>query len=91
MAQREKRGRAGATARHWRTRPARQRERERESERAKKIVADRSAPLGNEREREGAHEGEPSLTGGVRLLGGTGARARGLAGLLSPFLFLWIF
>jgi hypothetical protein len=69
----------------------RDRERERESERAKKIVADRSAPLGNEREREGAHEGEPSLTGGVRLLGGTGARARGLAGLLSPFLFLWIF
>src|SRR5688572_2953109 len=99
--QREKRGRTGAMARHWRTGPARQRERERErereSERAKETGADRSAPLGSEREREGAHEGEPPLTGGVRLSGGAGARARGLAGLsepaglLSPFLFLWIF
>jgi hypothetical protein len=37
------------------------------------------------------------LTGGIRLSGSAGARVRGLAGLsgstglLSPFLFLWIF
>jgi hypothetical protein len=42
--------------------------------------ADRSAPLGSEREREVAWEGELSLT---LLSGGTGTRARGLAGLLS--------
>jgi hypothetical protein len=66
-------------------------ETERESERAKETSADKSAPLGSEREREGAHEGEPPLTGGVRLSGGAGTRARDLAGLLSPFLFLWIF
>jgi hypothetical protein len=67
--QREKRGRVGAMARHWRTGPARQRE----SERAKETGADRSAPLGSERKREGAHEGELPLTGGVRLSGGAGA------------------
>jgi hypothetical protein len=73
------------------------RDRERESERAKETGVDRLAPLGNEREREGAREGELPLTGGVRLSGSAGARARGLAGLsgptglLSPFLFLWIF
>ena len=73
---------------------ARETERERTG---KETGADRSAPLGSEREREGAHEGEPPVTGGVRLSGGAGARARGLAGLsgpaglLSPFLFLWIF
>jgi hypothetical protein len=72
-------------------------EKERESERAKKTGADRLAPLGSEREREGARERELPLTGGVRLSGGAGVRARGLAGLseptglLSPFLFLWIF
>jgi hypothetical protein len=71
------------------------RDRERESERVKETGADRLAPLGSEREREGAREGELPLTGG--LSGSTGARARGLAGLsgptglLSPFLFLWIF
>jgi hypothetical protein len=48
----------------------RARETERESERAKETGADRSAPLDSEREREGAHEGEPTLIGGVRLLGG---------------------
>jgi hypothetical protein len=51
---------------------------------------DRSVPLGSEREREGAREGELPPTGGVRLSGGAGARARGLAGpagLLSPFSF----
>ena len=52
----------------------RARETERESERAKETGADRSAPLGSEREREGAHEGELPLTGGVRLSGGAGAR-----------------
>jgi hypothetical protein len=46
----------------------------------KKTGADRSAPLDSEREREGAREGELPLTGGVRLSGGAGARARGLVG-----------
>jgi hypothetical protein len=88
------RGRAGATARHWRTGPAKQRERECAGE---ENCADRLAPLGSEQEREGAREGELPLTGGVRLSGGVGARARGQAGpsgptgLFSPFLFLWIF
>jgi hypothetical protein len=59
-------------------------DRERESERAKKTGADRLAPLGSEREREGTREGELPLTGGVRLSGGTGTRARGLAGLSGP-------
>ena len=52
----------------------RARETERESERAKETGADRLAPLGSEREREGAREGELPLTGGVRLSGGAGAR-----------------
>jgi hypothetical protein len=74
-----------------------EREREIESERAKETSADRLAPLGSEQEREGAREGKLPMTGGVRLSGGAGARTRGLAGLsgptglLSPFLFLWIF
>jgi hypothetical protein len=55
--------------------------RERERERAKETGVDRSAPLGSEREREGAREGKLPLTGRVRLSGGTGARARGLARL----------
>jgi hypothetical protein len=42
--------------------------------------ADRSAPLGSEREREGARERELPLTGEVRLSGGAGARAHCLAG-----------
>jgi hypothetical protein len=69
------------------------RETERESERAKETGVDRSAPLGSEREREGAREGELSLRGGVCLSGSAGARAHDLAGLsgptelLSPFLF----
>jgi hypothetical protein len=73
------------------------RDRERGSARGRKTGTDRSAPLGSEREREGACEGELPLTGGVRLSDGAGARARGLAGLsgptglLSPFIFLWIF
>jgi hypothetical protein len=43
------------------------RDRERGSARVKKTGADRLAPLGSEREREGAREGELPLTGGVRL------------------------
>jgi hypothetical protein len=51
-AEREKRGRAGATAQHWRTGPARQRERE--SEQTKETGADKLAPLSIEqRAREG--------------------------------------
>jgi hypothetical protein len=42
--------------------------------------ADRSAPVGKERERESARERELPLTGEVRLSGGAGAQARGLAG-----------
>jgi hypothetical protein len=59
-------------------------ETERASARVKETGADKSAPLGSEREREGAREGELPLTGGVRLSGGAGARARGLAGLSGP-------
>jgi hypothetical protein len=40
----------------------------------KKTDADRLAPLGSEREREGAREGELPLIGGVRLSGGAGVR-----------------
>ena len=65
-------GRAGATARHWRTGPMRHTERG--SERVKKTGADRLAPLGSEQEREGAREGELPLTGGVHLSGGAGAQ-----------------
>jgi hypothetical protein len=45
----------------------------------KKTSADRLAPAGRDREREGAREGELPLTGGVRLSDGASARARGLA------------
>jgi hypothetical protein len=73
-------------------------EREREH-RQGETGADRSAPRDRERERggEGAQEGELSLKGGVRLSGDAGVRARSLAGLsgptglLSSFIFLWIF
>jgi hypothetical protein len=59
----------------------RAREAEREEKRAgEETGADRLAPVGSEREREGARERELPLTGGVRLSGGAGARARGLAG-----------
>jgi hypothetical protein len=61
----------------------------------KKNGADRLALAGREREREHAGERELSLAGGVRLSGGAGARPgwaeMGWFGLLSPFLFLWIF
>jgi hypothetical protein len=72
MAQREKKRVRGATTRRLAIR-AHEIERERERARAKETGADRSAPLGNEREREGSREGELPLTGGVRLLGGAGA------------------
>jgi hypothetical protein len=55
------------------------RDRERGSA-GKKTSADRLAPLGSERGREGAHDGELPLTGGVRLSNSAGARARVLAG-----------
>jgi hypothetical protein len=76
---RERRGRAGQRLSNWRTGPTRQRERE-EGSAGGESSADRSAPLGSEREREVAWEGELPLT---LLSGGTGTRARGLAGLLS--------
>jgi hypothetical protein len=50
----------------------------------KETGADRLAPAVSEREREGTREGELPLTGGVRLSGGAGAQARGLAGLNGP-------
>jgi hypothetical protein len=57
------------------------RDRERGSTWLKKTGTDWSAPLGRERERESARgRGDLPLTGGVRLSGGAGARARGLAG-----------
>jgi hypothetical protein len=40
----------------------------------KKTGADRLAPLGSEREREGAREGKLPLTGGARLSDGAGTR-----------------
>jgi hypothetical protein len=100
-AEREK-GRSGQRLSNWRTGTARQRE---EGSAGEETGVDRSAPLGSEREREGAREGEPPLTGGVRLSGGAGAWARGRAAWLgragparllgyfplSFFLFLWIF
>jgi hypothetical protein len=51
----------------------RERERKRERVRGRKTGADRSAPLGSGRGREGAPEGELPLTGGVRLSDGAGA------------------
>jgi hypothetical protein len=85
-------GHSGQQLSNWRTGPTRQREEKRADE---ETGADRSAPLGSDREREGARERELPLTGEVRLSGGTGARPGwaelGWFGLLSPFLFLWIF
>jgi hypothetical protein len=62
----------GATAKRL---AERAREAEREKERAgEETGADKTAPLGSEREREGARGRELPLTGGVRLSGGAGAR-----------------
>jgi hypothetical protein len=65
----------------------------------KKTSADRLAPLGSEREREGAREGELPLIGGVCLSGGAGARPGWACwaafsfsfslNFLIPFLFLF--
>jgi hypothetical protein len=94
--EREK-GRVGQRLVDWRTGPARQRESEREGE---ETGTDNLAPLGSEREREGARERKLPLIGGSHLSGGAGARAcgraawlgrAGPAGLLCLFLFLWIF
>jgi hypothetical protein len=59
-----RKGYAGQRLGNWRSGPMIQRERERAG---KKTGADRSVPLGSERERDGAREGELPLTGGVRL------------------------
>jgi hypothetical protein len=67
-----RKGRSGQWLGNWRSGPTRQREGG--SARAKQTGADRSAPLGSEREREGACEGELPLTGGVRLSASAGAR-----------------
>jgi hypothetical protein len=76
------------------------RDRERERERAGGGNRRRQVGPTWQRAREGARGGEWPLTGGVCLSGTAGARARDLAGLnwvrwatglLSFFLFLWIF
>jgi hypothetical protein len=74
--QRERRGGRGAT-----TQRLAERAREKEEGRAGETTgADKSAPLGSEREEgKGARDGLP-LTGGARLSVAAGARARGLAG-----------
>jgi hypothetical protein len=67
-----RKGRGGQRLDDWRSGPTRQRGRG--STRVKETGADRSAPLGSEREREGAREGGLPLIGGVHLLGGASAR-----------------
>jgi hypothetical protein len=105
-AQREKKGARGATARRM---AIRARETEREREHAGEGNWRRQVgPSGQRaRERESAcGRGDLSLIGGVRLSGGAGAQARGLAGptwagwaafpfsfsldFLIPFLFLFL-
>jgi hypothetical protein len=71
-AQREKKGACGATARRLADQ-ARETKRERERG-GNKTGANRLAPLGSERGREGTREGELPLTGGVRLSDGAGVR-----------------
>jgi hypothetical protein len=66
-----KKGRVGQRLGDWRSGPVRQRERESAGE---GNLRRKSAPLGSEREREGAREGELPLTGGARLLDGAGTR-----------------
>jgi hypothetical protein len=67
-----RKGRSGQRLDDWRSGPTRQRERR--GVREKKTGTDRSAPLGSDREREGARERALPLTGGVRLSGGVCAR-----------------
>jgi hypothetical protein len=77
-AERERKWARGATSRRL---AIRAHEIERERKRAgEKNWRRQIGPLGSERGREGAREGELPLTGGVRLSDGAGARARGLAG-----------
>jgi hypothetical protein len=75
---REREGARGATTRRlaeW------VRETEKEEGRAGEATgADKSAPLGSEREGGKGARDRLSLTGGARLSGAAGARARGLAG-----------
>jgi hypothetical protein len=68
------------------------RDRERGGARGEENWPDRLAPLGSERGRESAHEGELSLTGGVRLLDGAGARPgwADWAGLGCFLLFIFL-
>jgi hypothetical protein len=76
---RRERGRArGATARRL-AKQARKAERE-EGRAGEETGTDNPSPLGRERVREGARGRELPLTGRSHLSGGTGARARGLAG-----------
>jgi hypothetical protein len=87
-AEKEK-GTRGATAQQLANR-AREAERE-EGRASEETGADRSTPLGSEREREGTREEELPLTGGVRLSGGAGARPGwaelGRLGWISLFFF----
>jgi hypothetical protein len=101
-AEREK-GTRGATARHWRTRPTRQRERE--SEWTKETSADRLVPLGSERARESGRSGSCQQVGlacQAERARGRGRTRAGLNGLpwaklafpifpefLMPFLFIF--
>jgi hypothetical protein len=101
MAQREKRGRAGATARHWRTGPANQREREGANGRRKLAPTGWSHWAARERGRVGAQGCADRWGSPVRQRGRTGALAGWLNGLpwaklafpiflefLMPFLFI---
>jgi hypothetical protein len=101
--EREK-GTRGATARHWRTGPVRQRERE--GERAGDVTgADRLGPLGSERARESGRSGlhrQVGLACQAERARGRGRTRAGLNGLpwaelvfpiflefLMPFLFIF--
>jgi hypothetical protein len=68
------------------------RDRERESTRVKKTGADRLAPAGKERDRERARERGTAADRRVPPVMQRGRAAwLGWFGLVSPFLFLWIF
>ena len=76
--QRERKGALGATAQQLGHRAC---ETEREEKHAgEETGADKSAPLGSEREGGKGARNRLLLTGGTRLSGAAGARARGLAG-----------
>jgi hypothetical protein len=90
MAQREKKGVRGATARRLAIR-TRETEREREGARGRGKLAPTDQPHWAASERGRAREGELPLTGGVRLSDGAGARPCGLAGLSGPIGLLSLF